>query len=133
MDKYSRFTGSKSFQDFFRFYVKKSNHNEFILRNELLSWYYEYCEYEGVSAASPVNIGRTLGRMGIRADRRVGGCNGLYQQYAYTGVTWRDCPPHYCPQVIIEEGEDNIDPLLLTYTYVPLVRLTDHSFDDDMN
>ncbi|KAK8720572.1 hypothetical protein OTU49_013234 [Cherax quadricarinatus] len=129
MPKYMHYSGCKSFQDFFGFFIKKCHHDKFILRNELLDWYFDYCEHEGVAAASPVNIGRTLSRMGIRADRRVGGHNGLDQQYAYSGLAWRDCPPDYCPEVIIEEGEENIDPLLLTYCYVPLMRLREGSRD----
>ncbi|KAG7155713.1 Salivary glue protein Sgs-4-like 4 [Homarus americanus] len=76
-----RFNGKKEFLKFLEEKVIFTGiSTQLILREDLVREYKKYCDGQGISPASVVNIGRLMSKLGAKCNVRVGGSHGVGQK-----------------------------------------------------
>ncbi|KAG7165798.1 hypothetical protein Hamer_G031324 [Homarus americanus] len=87
-----RFNGKKEFLKFLEEKVIFTGiSTQLILREDLVREHKKYCDGQGTSPASVVNIGRLMSKLGAKCNVRVGGSHGVGQKYAFPGVVFQPC------------------------------------------
>lgn len=103
----SRFLGMEGFKKFLQRQCTITQSRTDVIRcRDLYRAYCRFCAAARHPVASVVNVGRYLGGLQVRASRRLGGCNGRRQEYAYVGLRLRESSPE-APQ----KGSPSSPPL----------------------
>lgn len=90
----NRFVGMEGFREFLQRQCTVTHCRTDVVRcRDLYRSYCMFCATTHHPVASVVNVGRYLGGLQVRASRRLGGCNGRRQEYAYVGLTLHESVP----------------------------------------
>ncbi|XP_050686368.1 uncharacterized protein LOC126980479 isoform X1 [Eriocheir sinensis] len=90
----NRFVGMEGLREFLQRQCTITHRRTDVVRCRDL--YHAYCMFCATTlhpVASVVNVGRYLGGLQVRASRRLGGCNGRRQEYAYVGLCLNESLP----------------------------------------
>lgn len=90
----NRFVGMEGFREFLQRQCTITHRRTDVVRcRDLYRAYCMFCATTLHPVASVVNVGRHLGGLQVRASRRLGGCNGRRQEYAYVGLCLQESLP----------------------------------------